>query len=169
MSNEYYTRLTFSLTIIVRRFDSAWALSGPIEKCNLTFQLWWLLAEATRHANFLVYENLREMSAYWNLMNKFFTITTEGTAFLPNCWLEHPITCLIPLCILSTNHLVIEFNHFFTVCQKCLLFVPTGSPSCVTNTCICVYSDDQYPQRNKIFAQYANRCGLVNEHITISI
>ena len=130
-------------TSIVRRFDSAWALSGPIEKCNLTFQLWWLLAESTRHANFLVYENLREMSAYWNLMNKFFTITTEGTAFLPNCWLEHPITCLIPLCILSTNHLVIEFNHFFTVCQKCLLFVPTGSPSCVTNTCICVYSNDQ--------------------------
>ena len=43
----------------------------------------------------------------------------------------------------------------FVVCSANL-------PSCVTNTCICVYSDDQYPQRNKIFAQYANRCGLVN-------
>ena len=112
-------------TSIVRRFDSAWALSGPIEKCNLTFQLWWLLAESTRHANFLVYENLREMSAYWNLMNKFFTITTEGTAFLPNCWLKHPITCLIPLCIyLQTTWWLSSIISSLSVRNVCCLFRP---------------------------------------------
>mgnify|MGYP001800457892 FL=1 len=141
MSNEYSQAVWQCLSSI-----------RPIEKCNLTCQLWWLLAESTRYANFLVYENLREMSAYWNLMNKFFTITTEGTAFLPNCWLKHPITCLIPLCIyLQTTWWLSSIISSLSVKNVCCLFRP-------------VRLVDQYPQRNKRFTQYANGSGLLDEH-----